>query len=256
LVEKGPEEIQELLHSVNVLVARLYSLEQSRRQLLANLVHELGRPLGALRSAIQALFRGAAQDPQLLDELAMGMDGEAARLQNIVEDLAHLHDQVLGTLELNRAPTVLQDWLPGVLVPWQEAATEKRLEWKTEIPAGLPAVEIDQMRFAQVIGNLASNAVKYTPAGGSVTVDAGQEAGQVWLRFSDSGPGITPQEQEKIFIPFYRGSPGKRIKQGMGLGLSISKDLVTAHGGHISVESSPGAGSRFTVWLPEFNQTA
>ena len=89
-----------------------------------------------------------------------------------------------------------------------------------------------------------------------MTVDAGQEAGQVWLRFSDSGPGITPQEQEKIFIPFYRGSPGKRIKQGMGLGLSISKDLVTAHGGHISVESSPGAGSRFTVWLPEFNQTA
>ncbi len=173
------EEIQELLHSVNVLVARLYSLEQSRRQLLANLVHELGRPLGALRSAIQALSRGAAQDPQLLDELAMGMDGEAARLQNIVEDLAHLHDQVLGTLELNCEPTVLQDWLPGVLVPWQEAAHGKTLEWKTEIPADLPAVEIDQMRFAQVIGNLASNAVKYTPAGGSVTVDrrAGRRAG-------------------------------------------------------------------------------
>jgi signal transduction histidine kinase len=253
LVEKGPEEIQELLHSVNVLVARLYSLEQSRRQLLANLVHELGRPLGALRSAIQALSRGAAQDPQLLDELAMGMDGEAARLQNIVEDLAHLHDQVLGTLELNCEDTLLQDWLPGVLVPWQEAAAEKRLRWKTEIPTDLPAVEIDQMRFAQVIGNLASNAVKYTAAGGEVSVDAGQEDSRVWLRFSDSGPGISPEEQEKIFIPFYRGSPGRRIKQGMGLGLSIAKDLVAAHGGQITVESSPGSGSRFTVWLPRLN---
>jgi signal transduction histidine kinase len=109
------------------------------------------------------------------------------------------------------------------------------------------------MRFAQVIGNLASNAVKYTPAGGSVSVDAGQEDGQVWIRFSDSGPGIPTEEHEKIFLPFYRSSSGKRIKQGMGLGLSIAKDLVTAHGGHISLESSPGAGSRFTVWLPQRN---
>jgi two-component system, OmpR family, sensor histidine kinase BaeS len=250
LVEKGPEEMRELVRAVNVLVARLYSLEQSRRQLLANLVHELGRPLGALRSAIQALSKGAAEDPQLLDDLATGMDEEAARLQNIVEDLAHLHDQVLGTLELNREPTALQDWLPRVLVPWQEAATEKRLEWDMEIPADLPTVEVDQMRFAQVIGNLASNAVKYTPAGGSVTVEAGQEQGQIWMRFSNSGPGIPVEEQEKIFLPFFRGSQGRRIKQGMGLGLSIAKDLVEAHGGQISVESKPGAGSRFTVWLP------
>lgn len=250
LVEKGPEEIRQLLRSVNVLVTRLYSLEQSRRQLLANLVHELGRPLGALRSAIQALSKGAAQDAQLFEDLATGMDGEAARLQMIVEDLAHLHDQVLGTLELDRQRTVLQDWLPGVLVPWQEAAAEKNLTWSTLIPAELPAVEVDPMRFAQVIGNLASNAVKYTPAGGSVSVKAGQEAEQIWLRISDSGPGIPPEEQEKIFLPFYRSSSGKRIKQGMGLGLSIAKDLVVAHGGRIQVESSPGSGSQFTVWLP------
>jgi signal transduction histidine kinase len=251
LVEKGPQEIRDLLRSVNVLVTRLHSLEQSRRQLLANLVHELGRPLGALRSAIQALSKGAAQDPYLLEELAAGMDGEAARLQMIVEDLAHLHDQVLGTLELDRKPTKLQEWLPSVLIPWQEAAAEKNLEWKTEIPANLPEVDVDRMRLAQVVGNLASNAVKYTPVGGSVSVDAGQENGQVWMRFSDSGPGISPDEQEKIFLPFYRSGTGKRIKQGMGLGLSITKDLVTAHGGHISVESAPGAGSRFTVWLPQ-----
>jgi signal transduction histidine kinase len=71
------------------------------------------------------------------------MDGEAARLQRIVEDLAHLHDQVLGTLELDREPTLLQEWLPGVLVPWQEAAAEKRLAWTAELPADLPVVEVD-----------------------------------------------------------------------------------------------------------------
>jgi signal transduction histidine kinase len=82
-------------------------------------------------------------------------------------------------------------------------------------------------------------------------VEAGQEETQVWICISDSGPGIPPQEQEMIFLPFFRGSQGRRIKQGMGLGLSIAKDLVTAHGGQISVESKPGAGSRFTIWLPK-----
>jgi len=250
LMEKGPEEIRELMRAVNVLVARLYSLEQSRRQLLANLVHELGRPLGALRSAIQALSKGAAENPQLMNDLATGMDEEAARLQFIVEDLAHLHDQVLGTLELDRVTTLLQEWLPRVLVPWQEAAIEKRLKWKSAIPDDLPSVEVDKTRLAQVIGNLASNAVKYTPAGGLVQVDAGHDETQVWIRISDSGPGIPSQEQEMIFMPFFRGSQGRRIKQGMGLGLSIAKDLVIAHGGQISVESKPGAGSQFTIWLP------
>jgi signal transduction histidine kinase len=250
LLEKGPEEIRELLRAVNVLVARLYSLEQSRRQLLANLVHELGRPLGALRSAIQALSKGAAEDPKLLTDLTTGMDEEAARLQLIVEDLAHLHDQVLGTLELKREATLLQDWLPIVLVPWQEAAVEKRLEWTSSVPDDLPEIEVDKTRLAQVIGNLASNAVKYTPPGGSVQVAAGQEDTEMWICISDSGPGIPPQEQEMIFLPFFRGSQGRRIKQGMGLGLSIAKDLVTAHGGQITVESKPGAGSRFTIWLP------
>ena len=250
LMEKGPEEIRELMRAVNVLVARLYSLEQSRRQLLANLVHELGRPLGALRSAIQALSKGAAENPQLMNDLATGMDEEAARLQFIVEDLAHLHDQVLGTLELDRVTTLLQEWLPRVLVPWQEAAIEKRLKWKSAIPDDLPSVEVDKTRLAQVIGNLASNAVKYTPAGGLVQVDAGHDETQVWIRISDSGLGIPSQEQEMIFLPFFRGSQGRRIKQGMGLGLSIAKDLVIAHGGQISVESKPGAGSQFTIWLP------
>ena len=250
LNEQGPEEIRGLIRAVNILEERLHSLELARRQLVANLVHELGRPLGALRSAIQALAKGAGNDPQLLNDLTTGMDEETIRLQKILEDLAHLHDQVLGSLELNREEVKLNEWLPKVLLPWQEAAYEKRLNWEVQIPPELPVLRIDQVRFAQVIGNLASNAIKYTPPEGRVQISAGKEQQQVWIRVSDSGPGISEEEQKKVFLPFYRGDQGRRIKQGMGLGLSIAHDLTVAHGGRLEVESKPGSGSTFTIWLP------
>ena len=250
LLEQGPEEMRNQVRAVNYLVERLHSLEESRRQLLANLVHELGRPLGALRSAIQALSKGAWQDPQLLAELTQGMDDEAARLQHILEDLAHLHEQVLGTLELACEPINLNDWLPKVLSPWQEAAQEKNLHWQVELAPGLPLVSGDPTRLAQVIGNLLSNAVKYTPGGRSVSVSAGAQQAQVWIQVADTGPGIPPDEQELIFTPFYRGRQDRRIKQGMGLGLSIARELIQAHGGRIELESTPGLGSQFTAWIP------
>jgi signal transduction histidine kinase len=100
------------------------------------------------------------------------------------------------------------------------------------------------------VGNLVSNAIKYTPPQGSVMVSAGSQAGEVWLRVSDTGLGIPAEEQARIFAPFYRGPSSGRFPQGMGLGLSIARDLVTAHGGRLTVESASGAGSHFTIWLP------
>ncbi len=250
LSEQGSEEIRDLIRAVNYLVDRLKNLEQARRQLLANLVHELGRPLGALRSAIQALAGGAANDPQLLKDLTDGMDEETARLQHILDDLAHLHEIGLGSLELNCEPVNLGEWLPKVLVPWQEAAFEKRLKWQADIPGDLPTVQADPVRLAQVIGNLLSNAVKYTPIGREVDVAAGTQDGEVWIKVSDTGPGISKEEQQDIFRPFFRGAQGKRIKQGMGLGLSIARDLTQAHNGRLEVDSTPGFGTTFTVRLP------
>jgi two-component system sensor histidine kinase BaeS len=248
--EGGPEEIQMLAHSFNTLNARLSNLEKARKQLLANLVHEIGRPLGALRSAIQALADGAVRDPQLLADLTTGMDDEAARLQNLLEDLAHLHDQVLGTLELDYHPLTISEWLPKVIRPWQEAAHEKHLDWQTDIPDKLPEISADPVRLAFAVENLVSNAIKYTHTGGFVAVNAGVDGDEMWISVQDSGTGIGPDEQEKVFEPFYRGNQGRRIKQGMGLGLSIARDLVEAHGGWISLESELGKGSRFTIHLP------
>ncbi len=248
--ETGPEEIQLLARSFNVLNARLSNLEKARKQLLANLIHELGRPLGALRSAIQALAGGAGRDPQLLADLTDGMDDEAARLQNLLEDLAHLHDQVLGTLELDYQPLAISEWLPKVIRPWQEAAQEKHLDWQTDIPTNLPEISADPVRLASAVENLVSNAIKYTHPGGKVAVSAGVEGDEMWIDVRDSGYGISADEQAKVFEPFYRGNQGRRFKQGMGLGLSIARDLVQAHGGWISLESELGKGSRFTIHLP------
>jgi two-component system, OmpR family, sensor histidine kinase BaeS len=250
LAEQGPEEIRSLARSFNVLAARLETLEESRRLLLANLVHELGRPLGALLAAVQALEGGADQEAGLRQELYAGMEAQIRRLQRLLDDLAQLHDRVLGSLELNRQPLALAEWLPATLSPWREAAIQKGLEWRSTIPAALPVISADPDRLAQAVGNLVSNAIKYTPPQGSVTVSAGSQAGEAWLRVSDTGPGIAADEQARIFAPFYRGPSSGRFPQGMGLGLSIARDLVTAHGGRLTVESAPGAGSHFTIWLP------
>jgi signal transduction histidine kinase len=250
LPEQGPRETQVLARSFNRLVERLRGLEQARRQLLANLVHELGRPLGALRSAIQALLRGADQDEILRHELLVGMEGETDRLRRLLDDLADLHDQVLGSLELDRRTIALGEWLTHTLGPWREAAQEKGLRWRVTVASPLPALQADPDRLGQVLGNLLSNAIKYTPSGGQVSVGAGAEGGMAWVRVSDTGPGIAPEEQERIFDPFYRSQPGRRFPQGMGLGLSIARDVVVAHGGRLELESAPGLGSHFTVFLP------
>ena len=250
LPEQGPEEVRLLLRAFNTLQERLQSLEKARRRLLANLVHELGRPLGALLSAIQALAGGADEDPDLRQELLKGIGAEVKRMQRLLDDLTHLYDQTLGPLELDRRPTALHPWLVQVFGPWREAAQDKQIRWLADLPADLPTLVIDPDRLAQAVGNVVSNAIKYTLPGGEVAVGAGTKDGQVWIRVQDSGPGIPPEEQGLIFTPFYRGAAGRRFPQGMGLGLSIAQDLAVAHGGRVQVESASGLGSTFTIWLP------
>jgi len=249
LPEEGPEEIRTLLAAFNALIEQLRTMEESRRRLLANLVHELGRPIGSLQSAVQALLRGADEDPALRHELLEGMDGQVQRLHPLLDSLTDLHDQVLGTLELQIEPVALADWLRRTAVPWRQAAHDMGLHWEMDIPDTLPVIEIDPDRLAQVLGNLLSNAIKYTPEG-TVSIGASVQDGAVAIVVADTGIGVAPSEQERIFEPFYRSQRDKRFPQGMGLGLSIARDLVVAHGGRLQVESQPGEGSRFIILLP------
>jgi signal transduction histidine kinase len=246
---EGPEEIRSLLSAFNSLIERLRLLEDSRRRLLANLVHELGRPLGAMQSGIHALLSGAEDDPELRHELLEGMDTQIQRLRPLLDSLTDLHGQVLGTLELHRQPVDLGDWLRRTVAPWRQAAHDKGLHWRSEIPSSLPVLEIDPDRMAQVLGNLLSNAIKYTPEG-TVSVEASMVDDGVLIAVTDTGIGIAPSEREQIFEPLYRSQRDRRFPQGMGLGLSIARDLVVAHGGRLEVTSTSEQGSRFTIWLP------
>jgi signal transduction histidine kinase len=250
LPEQGPAEVRLLLRAFNNLIERLRGLEEARRRLLANLVHEVGRPVGAVKSAVHALLNGADEEPALRRDLLTGMEAEIDRLQPLLENLANLHSQVLGTLELQRHPIDLSDWLPKTVIPWREAAHEKGLHWEMDIPPSLPMLNLDPDRMAQVLGNLLSNAIKYTPAGGSVTVSAGVTLTEVWVTVADTGIGISPNEQTHVLEPFYRTHPGRRFPQGMGLGLTIAHELTTAHGGRLDLSSSPKKGSQFTIRLP------
>ncbi|MGH2537998.1 MAG: sensor histidine kinase [Candidatus Promineifilaceae bacterium] len=250
LAEEGPLELQRLSAAVNSLAERLRLLEETRRQLLANIVHELGRPLGAMRSAVHVVRQGAGPDTATGQELLAGIENEIERMQPLLDDLAELHGQVSGQLQLKRRPVALAGWLPALLQPWRAAAADKGLDWLAEIGAGLPVAEIDPKRVGQAAGNLLSNAIKYTPAGGQVSVRAGADDGAFWIEVADSGPGIAAGEQARVFEPFYRSQQLSRFPQGLGLGLTIARDVARAHGGRLSLESRPGQGSRFTLWLP------
>jgi signal transduction histidine kinase len=250
LAEQGPQETRLLARSFNTLIERLRDLEETRRRLLANIVHEVGRPLGALQSATQALINGADEEVDLRRELLNGMEAEINRMHPLLDNLTDLHGQILGTLEFNFQPTPLTDWLNHLLGPWREAAQAKEVQWQADIPPGLPTVELDPDRMAQVVGNLISNAIKFTPAGGSVSVRAGIDESSVWVQVGDTGPGIPEDEQLRIYEPFYRSQSNQQFPKGMGLGLTIAQDLIKAHDGRLELDSQPGHGSRFTVYLP------
>jgi signal transduction histidine kinase len=253
LPEQDIREIDQLYQAVNRLASRLHALEEGRRRLLANLVHELGRPLGALQAAVNALNRGADQDPELRRELLMGMESQLERMQPLLDDLTSLHSQEPGALKLNRKATRLAPWLRDVAALWQATAGEKGVHWRADIPLDLPVLEIDAVQMSRAVGNLLSNAVKFTPPGGEVLLEAGvDEQGDppaVWIRVSDDGPGIDLRDQARIFEPFMRAEANQRFPQGMGLGLAIANDIVQAHGGEIRVESEPGQGATFVIWL-------
>jgi two-component system, OmpR family, sensor histidine kinase BaeS len=245
-----PVEFARVFTAVGVLSARLQASEAARKRLLANLVHEVARPLGALQSAVHALQRGAMENPALRQDFLKGMDEQIERLKPLLDNLASLYALSGQPLELQLEPVRLGEWLRDILVTWQAAAQAHGLRWQCDLPQDLPIVMLDPQRMAQVVGNLAGNAIQYTPEGGFIHVTAGQEAGRVWFALEDSGIGITAEEREKIFEPLYRGPRARRFPQGMGLGLSIAADIVHLHGGELQVTSEVDQGSCFTVVLP------
>jgi two-component system, OmpR family, sensor histidine kinase BaeS len=245
-----PAEIRQLYRAFNTLASRLKNAEDNRKRLLFNLVHELGRPLGSLQSAVQALAGGADKDKGLQAELLDGMAGELHRLDHLVGELANLHNELAGTLVLHREPVQVAEWLHRITETYRQEAADKRLAWKSKIQASLPEVDLDAGQLTLAVQNLVSNAIRYTPAGGTITVECGVTDSGLVISVKDTGPGIPADEQVKIFEAFSRGSSSKRFSHGMGLGLTIARDIVEAHGGRVELTSQPGQGSEFQVVIP------
>jgi signal transduction histidine kinase len=249
LPETGPEEIVQLSKAFNTLSRKLDASEQCRMKLVSYLTHELGRPLGALSSAVDALRLGAGKDEKLADDLTTGMKSEIKRLKMIVGDLSLLREKGDPTNLYVMEPVELTPWLEEIFLYWIEVAKTREITLNAEIDSNLPTVRIDEGRLNQAISNLLNNAIKYSTKGKTVTLSATQDEEEIQIVVRDEGSGINPEDMEKIFDAFYRGNTGKRFSQGMGLGLTITRDIVEAHHGRITVESTLGEGSQFVIHL-------
>ncbi len=248
--EEGPREIRALASTVNYLTRELSSQEALRNRMLANIVHELGRPLGALHSAIYAILQGAAEDDVTRDELLRGMDSEIQGMQILLEDLTLIKGHPDKPVELDLEPLDLSAWLISASLPWRSAAQDKGITWKTNIPKDLPTISLDPHRMSQALGNLLSNAIKYTPPEGEIDLSSGTGVNEIWISVRDTGVGISLDEHDKVFEPFYRSTRERRFPQGLGLGLTIARELIDAHGGELKIVSAPEEGTVFTITIP------
>jgi len=243
------------VNRMNDELRRLYSeLETASRhksEFLANMSHELRTPLNAIIGFSQVLQQrlvgeiNEKQDEYLDDILSSGH-----HLLSLINDVLDLSRVEAGQTELAVAPFSLREALERGVVMLREKAMKGGVGLSLELAPELDVIQGDERRLRQVVFNLLSNAVKFTPPGGSVVVATALGNGEAEVSVTDTGPGIAPEDQERIFEEFQQTELGAQQREGTGLGLALSKQLVELHGGRIWVESEPGHGSRFVFTLP------
>lgn len=243
------DEIGELANNFNTMAAALEETEQRRVQLIGDIAHELRTPLTSLRGNFEGLLDGVV-DPS--PELWAQLHGETARLSRLVDDLQELSRVESGQLSLNIEPVESHRLIETAIARLRPQYTDKGVEIQEESGAELPNVATDEDRTIQVLTNLLSNALRYTPTGGSVTVSARAEADTVVFEVRDTGVGIPAEQLPHIFDRFYRVDRARsRALGGSGIGLSIAKALIEAQGGRIWAESAgQNQGSAFTFTFP------
>lgn len=226
-------------------------LEGVLRDFVANVSHEFKTPLTAILGSVETLLGGSLEDaPGSRDFLRIIRD-HALRLGRLTDELLRLSQIEAGKLELSFHPVALAELIEGCVETVQLKSHRKQLTLQVHCPSALPPVLGDAGRLREVLQNLLDNAVQYTPPGGRITVRAHSADHQVSVAVSDTGPGIPPEEQERVFERFYRGDAARsREGGGSGLGLAIARQLVEAHGGRMAVKSEVGRGSTFTFLLP------
>jgi two-component system phosphate regulon sensor histidine kinase PhoR len=233
-------------------VTRLKKLERVRTDFVANVTHEIRTPLTAIIGFVETLLQGAVDDRQTTRKFLETIQENAQRLNRLVDDLLTLSGFELGEMTLHPEVLSLADVLDQVLVVITARASEKSLRIVKEIPAETPRIMADRDRLAQILLNIVDNAVKFTPAGGMVTVTASAvEKGFLTIRIADTGIGLPKGEIPRLGERFYRVDKTRsRELGGTGLGLSIVKHLMKAHGGRIAIDSTLGQGTTVALSFP------
>lgn len=246
---RSKDEVGQLARAFNQMSSDLAQAESRRKQLTADIAHDLRTPISIIQGHAEALRDGVL--PPTPKTFAL-IHEETLWLNRMVEDLRTLSRAEAGELSLARRPVALGSFLEQMAAGQRPGAREKGIELRLEVKGELPDVEMDADRMAQALNNLVDNALRHTPAGGTVTLAAGREGNGVWLQVRDSGPGIAPEDLPHVFERFYRGDRARRRHEGgSGLGLAIARSIVEAHGGRIGAESPPGGGAAFTIELPD-----
>ncbi len=244
---KSRDEIGELAAAFNRMSREVARANNARRQMTADVAHELRTPLTVIAGYVESMRDGAlAPTPERLSVIY----AEIEHLQSLVGDLRTLTQADAGELKLNKQPINPGELLQQAYATFEHQAAQKGVNLEVKASNGPPPIEVDEARMAQVLGNLLSNALRYTPAGGRIELGAALDGDRVALTVRDTGPGIAPEDLPFVFDRFYRGDKSRAEENGeSGLGLAIVKALVEAHGGAISVQSVPGAGSTFAITL-------
>ncbi|MFC2042537.1 sensor histidine kinase [Chloroflexota bacterium] len=257
---EGPREIQTLIRTINDMGEQVEASQQSQRDFIANVSHDLKTPLTSIQGFAQAILDGTATDPTSLRKAAGVIYEEAGRMYHMVLDLLDLARMDSGIAEFRNDPVDINDLLEKVVDKFTPQAKEAQVEllYRSEV---IPVIRGDADKLTQVFSNLLDNAVKYTPPAGQVVLTSILLDEWLEVQVSDTGPGITPVEFERIFDRFYQEDKSRHGNtHGVGLGLAIAREIVIAHDGSISVinranaelnhKNSQEQGSIFIVRLP------
>ena len=246
--ERGPRWMRTLARAFNGMTSRLEVQDRQRRDLMADVAHELRTPLAVLQGRLEGMLDGIyPRDEQQLGAVLQ----ETRMLARLVEDLRTLAHTESGTLTLQKESTDLAILLNDTAVSFAAEAAARHIQLDVEAPASLPLADIDPVRIREVLINLVSNALRHTSENGRVCVSASAQPDAIVLAVSDNGRGIPAEDLPRIFDRFYKGH-GSR---GSGLGLTIARNLVVAHGGEMRAESAEGKGTTIAFTLPFARRT-
>lgn len=228
--------------------------EKQRKEFVANVSHELRTPLTSIKSYTETLLDGMVEDTETAYNFLKVIDSEADRMTRIVKDLLQLSRMDNKSLQLNKKWIRVIDLVKECIKKVELKARGKKQDLENYVIGEIPLILADHDRIEQVVLNILSNAINYTPEGGSIVVYVGRIYSDVYIKVADTGIGIPEADLERIFERFYRVDKARsRELGGTGLGLSIVKDIVELHGGHVSIKSAEGQGTEVTVTLPVNN---